>query len=76
MRVSDVESRRSRKPFKACVKCRFLVPHEEQKCPNCGSDTFSDEWSGIAIIIDPSKSEIAKVLGISKPGRYAIRVGT
>ncbi len=67
-------SERSKKPFKACIKCKFLVNHEEQRCPNCGSDTFSDEWSGVIIILDPAKSEIAKMLGIGRPGRYALRI--
>ncbi|MEM0361767.1 MAG: transcription elongation factor subunit Spt4 [Sulfolobales archaeon] len=69
-----MSSERSRKPFKACTKCKFLVNHEEQKCPNCGSDTFTDEWSGVAIILDPTHSEIAKLLGITKPGKYALRI--
>ncbi len=69
-----MSSERVRKPLKACTKCKLLVHHEVDKCPNCGSDTFTDEWSGVAIIVDPEKSEVAKMLGISKPGRYAIRI--
>lgn len=67
-------SAKSKKPFKACAKCRLLVLHEEEKCPNCGSTTFTEEWSGIAIILDPDKSEVAKILGITKPGKYAIKI--
>jgi len=62
-----------RSPFKACRKCRLLVMHEEEKCPNCGSTDFTDDWQGVAVIIDP-ESRIAKTLNIKKPGRYAIKV--
>ena len=62
------------KPFKACRKCKALVSKETNICPVCGSSDFTDEWEGMAIIIDPENSEIAKMLGITKPGRYAIKV--
>lgn len=67
---------KSKKPFKACTKCKFLTLSEEEKCPNCGSTTFTDEWDGIAIILDPERSEVARILGITKPGRYAIKIGS
>ncbi|RLG87884.1 MAG: DNA-binding protein [Thermoprotei archaeon] len=63
-----------RKPFKACRSCKLLVPHDEEKCPNCGSTSFTEEWDGMIIIIDPEKSWVAKRLNIKKPGRYAIRL--
>ncbi|MCD6196872.1 MAG: DNA-binding protein [Thermoprotei archaeon] len=62
------------KPFKACRKCKALVNKEANICPICGSSDFTDEWEGMVIIIDPENSEIAKMLGITKPGRYAIKV--
>jgi DNA-directed RNA polymerase subunit E" len=62
-------------PFKACTKCKALVPHEVSKCPVCGNESFTDNWSGMIIVIDPEKSKIAKSLGIKVPGKYAIRVG-
>jgi RNA polymerase subunit RPABC4/transcription elongation factor Spt4 len=34
----------------------------------------SDDWIGEVIIFDPSTSRIAKVMNITKPGRYALRV--
>jgi len=34
----------------------------------------TDDWTGLAIIIEPQKSEIAKRMGVDKPGRYALRV--
>ncbi|MCD6301436.1 MAG: DNA-directed RNA polymerase, subunit E'' [Staphylothermus sp.] len=62
------------KPFKACRKCKALVNKETNVCPVCGSSDFTDEWEGMVIILDPENSEIAKMLGITKPGRYAIKV--
>ena len=63
-----------RSNFKACLKCKMLVEPEKDICPNCGGRDFTYEWEGAVIIIDPSKSEIAKLLEIEKPGRYAIRI--
>ncbi len=60
--------------FKACLKCKMLVPPEVDVCPNCGGKDFSTDWEGLVIVIDAEKSSIAKLMGIEKPGRYAIRV--
>ena len=68
-------STRTSRGFKACVKCKALVKPEETKCPICGSTEFTDEWSGMVIILDPKRSKVAKLLGIDKPGRYALKVG-
>jgi len=46
----------------------------EKACPNDGSTELSNEWSGLIIIINPAKSQVAKTLAISKPGRYALKV--
>ncbi len=56
----------------ACRKCRTLT--NEKVCPNCGSSDFSNEWSGLVIVINPERSQVAKTLTISKPGRYALKV--
>jgi len=57
---------------KACKNCRFIS--NGSVCPNCKSTNLSDDWTGLVIIIDPEKSEIAKKMGIKSPGRYAVRV--
>ncbi len=70
-----MSARRARlPPFKACRKCKSLVPREATRCPVCGSTDLSDDWEGAIIVLDPEKSRIAKSLGIEKPGRYAIKV--
>lgn len=56
----------------ACRKCRTLTT--EKVCPNCGSTELSHEWSGLIIIINPEKSQVAKTLAITKAGRYALKV--
>ena len=56
----------------ACRKCRMLTT--EKACPNDGSTELRNEWSGLIIIINSEKSEVAKTLGIARPGRYALKV--
>jgi DNA-directed RNA polymerase subunit E" len=56
----------------ACRKCKTLTT--EKVCPNCGSTELSDEWSGLIIIVNPEKSQVARTLGITKQGRYALKV--
>ncbi|WP_455285251.1 transcription elongation factor subunit Spt4 [[Eubacterium] cellulosolvens] len=57
---------------KACKNCRYVT--NGSVCPNCKSTNLSDDWTGLAIIIDPERSEIAKKMKIKTPGRYAVRV--
>lgn len=66
--------RRRRAPLKACIRCKALSPPDTKVCPNCGSRDFSEEWEGMVIVFDVEKSEVAKKLNISQPGRYAIKV--
>ena len=61
--------------FKACKRCKALAPLNTTECSLCGSTDFSEEWSGMVVIIDPEGSQIARSLGITKPGRYAIKIG-
>ena len=42
---------------KACRNCRFISMGNI--CPNCKSSNLSDDWSGLLVIINPEKSEIA-----------------
>ena len=57
--------------MKACKKCNFLT--EEDACPRCNAET-SKEWQGYVYIIDYTKSEIAKKMGIDGNGRFALKV--
>lgn len=57
---------------KACRDCNFIT--EEDKCPNCGGTSLSDDWTGYVVIREIENSEIAKRLDITKPGRFALKV--
>ena len=56
----------------ACRKCRTLTTG--RICPNCHSSELSREWAGLIVILDVKESAVAKTIGISKPGRYALKV--
>ncbi len=57
--------------IKACTKCNLITT--EERCPVCDIPT-STNWSGLLIIIDPERSDIARELNINIPGEYALRV--
>ena len=57
--------------IKACKACRFIT--EEDKCPRCGEKT-SREWQGYLIMVNHSRSEIAKKVGIDADGKFALKV--
>jgi DNA-directed RNA polymerase subunit E" len=56
----------------ACRECHRIV--EGLVCPICGSSALSKDWSGYVFIIDPQRSTVAKKLGITLPGKYALKV--
>lgn len=57
---------------KACFKCKIFV--EGNVCPVCSGNQFSDNWKGRVYITDPNRSEVAKKMGITVKGEYAIKV--
>ncbi|HIH75942.1 MAG TPA: DNA-directed RNA polymerase subunit E [Methanomassiliicoccales archaeon] len=57
--------------IRACKVCSAIT--EEEKCPLCGGDTSKD-WQGYVVIIDHTKSEIAKRMNIDKNGKFALKV--
>ena len=58
--------------LKACRRCKALT--EGSSCPICGSKDLTESWEGVIVIIDPSRSSLAKRLGIERSGMYAFRV--
>jgi DNA-directed RNA polymerase subunit E" len=56
---------------KACKACSFVS--NEDVCPLCGKATSKD-WQGYVIILDHTRSEIAKKMGIKTNGKFALRV--
>lgn len=57
---------------KACENCNRLV--EGEVCPECNESSFSEEWRGKVIILNPKGSQIAERMGVETPGHYALRV--
>jgi DNA-directed RNA polymerase subunit E" len=57
--------------LKACKICRLIS--EEDKCSRCNEKT-SREWQGYLIMVNHSRSEIAKKVGIDANGKYALKV--
>lgn len=60
------------KSKKVCKNCRIFV--EGAKCSLCGGSDFSTTWAGVAVIVDPAKSEVAKKMEVELPGKYALKV--
>jgi len=46
----------------------------EPKCARCPEAQLSADWQGLTILLDPSRSEVARTLGIDVPGNYALKV--
>jgi DNA-directed RNA polymerase subunit E" len=55
-----------------CRECHRVV--SGQTCPICNSSNMSNDWSGMVIIIDPERSEIAKKIDVKLPDKYALKV--
>ncbi|HZC50026.1 MAG TPA: transcription elongation factor subunit Spt4 [Nitrososphaeraceae archaeon] len=56
----------------ACKKCKAITIGKV--CPICKSSDLSPDWSGIILVFDPSKSQIASTLEITAPHKYALKV--
>ncbi len=56
---------------KACKTCSRIV--DGNICPACKGTDFSRTWRGMVTIFDP-ESEVAKMMGVTSSGRYAIEV--
>ena len=59
--------------MKACRKCHYIVLTAKE-CPICNNKELTEHFSGVAIIINSELSEIAKLLNITKPGSYALKI--
>lgn len=58
---------------KACKKCLEIFATGVDVCPNCNEPTTL-EWSGCVIVLDHEKSDIAKKMGITRNGKFALKV--
>ncbi len=57
---------------KACKRCKLFV--EEDICPQCKTTSFTTSWQGRLLITDPEESMVAKQVGITVKGEYAIKI--
>jgi len=51
----------------------YLLTEKNDICSYCGEKT-SARWQGYIIIRDPKRSQMAKKLNITNPGKYALKV--
>ncbi len=58
----------------ASKKDKLLLTEAEIKELKLNRSDFSDSWQGRLFINDMEKSHIAKEIGITKKGEYAIKV--
>lgn len=59
--------------MKACKGCRYIV-YAEKTCPKCNSTDLSDKFSGMVIILDAERSEVAKISSLATNGIYAVKI--
>jgi DNA-directed RNA polymerase subunit E" len=58
-----------------CREChRVQETPETQACEACGSTSLTEDWAGYVVITHPDKSEIAMEMGVTEPGKYALKV--
>ncbi len=60
-------------PF-ACGACHQILKDGADMCPDHPEAPLSTDYSGLVEILQPDRSEIAKKLGITRPGKYALKV--
>ena len=61
-----------KKQLQVCRECHRVV--EGAACTICATTNLTPDWAGYLIIIDPERSEVAKRMNITLPGRYALKV--
>ena len=62
------------KQDKACRSCRFVLEEGGDVCPVCGSNSFTTFWRGYVVVIKPENSQIGQKMGLTKAGKYALRL--
>ncbi len=55
----------------ACRKCKYVTAGKV--CPACKSSDLTPDWEGIVLVVEPKGSQIAKTLGITTKGKYALK---
>ena len=58
--------------MRACRVCKNIS--NETICPVCKGTEFSDDYSGLLVVLDPENSILAEKLETDKPGTYALKI--
>jgi RNA polymerase subunit RPABC4/transcription elongation factor Spt4 len=57
---------------KVCKTCKLFV--EGDTCPLCKRDQWAQSWQGKIVVVDHESSSVAKMMGFTANGEYAIKV--
>jgi len=58
-----------------CRECHRVQDSEEaETCTSCGSSSLTEDWAGYVVITHPERSQIAEEMGVTDPGKYALKV--
>ncbi|MCR8433116.1 MAG: DNA-binding protein [Crenarchaeota archaeon] len=73
----------ARGKYVACTKCKRILLRKEliqegnkSKCPFCGNDKFASNYSNIVLILNPQKSQVARLLQKEEYGLFALTLET
>ena len=58
--------------MRACRTCKNIS--EEAICPVCKSTEFSDDYSGLLVVLKPENSLLAEKLNTTETGVYALKI--
>jgi len=58
--------------MRACRHCKNI--NEDTVCPVCKNTEFSDDYSGLLIVVDPENSILAEKLNTKSQGNYALKI--
>jgi DNA-directed RNA polymerase subunit E" len=58
--------------MRACRTCKNIS--EDSICPVCRGSEFSDDYSGLLIVLEPDNSLLAEKLETNEPGAYALKI--
>lgn len=58
--------------MRACRYCKNIS--DETVCPVCKNTEFSDDYSGLLVVLDANNSILAEKLNTNEPGNYALKI--
>ena len=58
--------------MRACRHCKNI--NEDTVCHVCKNTEFSDDYSGLLVVVDPENSILAEKLDTKEQGNYALKI--